>query len=352
VSSIPLVPDSITANDPRLTEHIIHLDQWSPPSAWEDSGCTPDDRAWIEAMADRGLYSKACSAFECGDYYIPILLFDNHYVRLGCATCQCKTCRDCGNGKMRVHRIYKSNPERFSIITSQSSRTLRLTAHYSTPAPTIDAYLDRVESRRNDLATLRRQLEREFSGDIGYTATPEYDPHLRDVVWRVYYLGYDPGHRWFAAAWQQIVGMSAQCESRRRAPEQESRDGLRWMMDAITDVLMLPGIRRAQWEAALQGRRHTTCVGCMRGVQVESMPQVPESGDPAAPYGRCPCGCGGVLERPDVHQPAMRSWFDSHFHIVDTGGIKTYSAKNRSKVGAEYTIPPTYLAGSPSPPPW
>lgn len=340
---------TISMDDPRLTESRR---MWSPPSSWEESGCTPDERAWIEAMADLGLHSKACSAFECGDYYIPILVYGDHYVRLGRATCQCKTCRDCGTGKMRVHRIYKENPGRFAAITSESCRTFRLTIHHSTPSTSIADYMVRVWESRAALAMWRRNMQKEFGDDYGYTVTPEFDPRMRDVRWRVYYVGRDPGHQWFAGAWQRAVGLQAQCESKRRGPDQEAKDGLRWTMDAINDLLTLPGAMRAQWEAAMQGYRFTSSVGALRGVEVDAMPAVPDSGDPTAPYGRCPCGCGGALERPDTHTAAPRSYFDSHFRIVDTGAIKTYSAKNRAKVGVPYSDSSIPAAIAPSPPPW
>jgi hypothetical protein len=339
---------SAVSPTPTTNSNLIRS-EWTPPTRWDDSSSTPDDRAWIESLAALGLRSKACSAFECGDYYIPILVYRDHYVRLGRATCQCKTCRDCGTGRMRVHRMYRENPQRFEIITSQSCRTLSLTIHYSTPCATPAEYLARVHSHRADLARLRSRMVQEFKGEHGYTATPEFDRHLRDVVWRVYFVGYDPGHWWFAHEWQRIVGMSAACSSRKRGSN-EAKDGLRWTMDAIDRILMLPGAERAIWEAAMQGYRLTSSVGCLRAVEVDAKPSVPDSGDPAAPYGRCPCGCNGILERPDDQSPAPRSWFDTNFTLVDTGGIKTYSAKNRSNLGAAGEGRPHKAAISPSPP--
>src|ERR1700685_4034670 len=187
-----------------MEETKVVRSEWTPPSTWTDSH-SPDDRAWIEGLAALGLRSKACSAFECGDYYIPILVYRDHYVRLGRATCQCKTCRDCGTGKMRVHRMYRENPARFEAITSESCRTLTLTIHYSTPCATPAEYLQRVHSHRADLSRLRSSMVDEFKGEHGYTATPEFDRHLRDVVWRVYFLGYDPGHWWFAQKRQRSI---------------------------------------------------------------------------------------------------------------------------------------------------
>jgi hypothetical protein len=325
VSTIQLIrPDHPDLNTPG--------DQWLPPQPWEGSALTHDERAWIEALAALGLRSKATSAFTCGDYYVPILVYENHYVRLGRATCQAKTCRDCGTGRMQAHRIYLSNRPRFEAITSAACRTLRLTVSYAAPAASIDDYIARVLAHRPDLATLGRRMRRDLPGDAGYMASVEFDPRLQDVTFRIYYVGYDPHHQWFRSEWQRIIGLRAECESKHWRSDQAG-DALRWTLDAIVPILMLAGRERAAWEAGMQGHRFRSSAGSLRGVEAE----VKESNmidDAAAPFGRCPCGCGGALRRPDSHNPNTHSHFAERYRILDFGRLKPYSAY-RPKVNAE-----------------
>ena len=319
---------------------------WIPPAGeWEKSA---DTRQWIETMAQLGLRSKACSAFECGDYYVPITWHHDHYVRLGRTTCQCKTCHNCGTGKMRLHRMHLSNPERLEVITSDSCRTLKLIVHYSTPAASLPAYIQRVHSHKSDINRMRRRYEREFKGKWGHLVTPEFDPRAQTVTWRMYFIGYDPGHKWFERTWQRIVGLQASCESLRRGPEQEAVDGLRWTLDGILALLELKGADRAAWETAMQSYRFTTCVGSMRGVETAGMTQKPK--DPDAPWGRCPCGCGGALEKATSKTPAPLSSYKEKYKIIEIGPVKTYGHKNRSKVGAESPISSTVTPVASSPP--
>ena len=342
---------TINLNDPRL--HTEHLDPapWQPPHPWPEAGLTHDERRWIDAMAALRLPPKATAAFTCGAYYNPLLTYSDHYIQLGRATCQCETCRDCGTGKMRAHRMYRANPARYAIITSEDCRTVRLVVHYEEPAATLDAYITRVLSHRRHLSSLRRKMRRDFGQhEHGYTACTEFDPRRRDVIFRLYYVGYDPHHGWFRSEWQRIIGLAATCESKAWSADR-SKDALRWTLDSILPILMLPGAERAAWEKAMQGNRFTSSVGCLRGVDTGEVAE--KEKDSEAPHGYCPCGCGGALTKPDGHDPNTLEHFQSSYKIVGFGPIKTYDAY-RSKVNRagfdEHRIPSEISASSHAPP--
>jgi hypothetical protein len=167
-------------------------------------------------------------------------------------------------------------------------------------------------------------MRREFSGEHGFMMSAELDPRRQNVVFRLYCLGHDPGAQWFRATWQRIVGVRAFCESR-AWDATHAKEALRWTLDSFLGVLALGGVERAAWEAALQDHRMTSCVGCLRGVQVdEGKEELPTSGDPKAPYGYCPCGCGGIVTKSRVRRKATFATFAAEYKIVERGRVRDY----------------------------
>src|SRR5580704_15061228 len=104
-SSTPISTDDSRLNTPQTAA-------WQPPAPWDESRhIDADRRAWIESLAAHDLRSKADGGFTCREFYRKTMGFSNHFAALGRTTCHCKSCRNCGTGKMRAHRIYSADPE-------------------------------------------------------------------------------------------------------------------------------------------------------------------------------------------------------------------------------------------------
>lgn len=315
----------------KLPESLLTpiSEEWNPPSPWDSAGKSWDQRHWIERLATLGLCSKATNGFTCGYYFIRVA-DGSHCVRLGRVTCGEKSCRNCGTGAMRIHRLSRSDPKRFAVIIGQDCRTLRLVVSYAEPADSLADYIARIRHDRRYLRALRRKMRREFGqSEHGYMMSVELDPAHRDVIFRVYYAGYDPGHRWFSREWLLIVGLQAACTSKYHS-EEKAADALRWMLDSYVPMLMLDGRSRAEWEHALDGYRLTSCVGSLRGAAIDDKAAEEEDDDR---YGRCPCGCGEKLRKPDDHTPHPLEWFQERYKIVEFGSLCHYGAY-RGKVNA------------------
>ncbi len=203
----PVSTPTIDLNDPRLVSDPA---QWSPPPCWDE--LTSDQQSAVLALADLDLYGKATDLCTCNLYFIKILEYANHWVRVGKATCHAKfACRNCGSSEGRAHRLWSTNKQRFKAITEEVTRTLHLKVPYSTPAATLAEYRDRVLLAKAHLRRLRRVLRHR---DIGFLMAVEPDPKMCDVFLRLYYVGPDPTPRGIRHEWQLIVGKGATCESK------------------------------------------------------------------------------------------------------------------------------------------
>jgi hypothetical protein len=328
------VPPTIDLNDPRLTADSA---AWSPPRCWDE--LTTDQQSAVMSLADLGLYGKATDLCTCNLYFIKILEYSNHWVRVGKATCHAKfACRNCGSGKMRAHRLWSTNKRRYEALVEDVTRTLHLTVPFATPAASLAEYRERVQLAKSHLRRLRRVLRHR---DIGFLMSIEPDPTLRDVMLRLYYVGPDPTPRGIQHEWSLIAGKGARCTS--KCFWDSPRDALKWMLDSSARVLELPGPERAAWEHAFQGYRMTSSCGSLRGfdledVAVEDVPQ-----NEAAPYGYCPCGCGGIVTKSQHHAPTLLESLASQHTQVEFGPLSDYIAY-RPKVAA--TPAPYYETGT------
>jgi hypothetical protein len=337
MSTVVSTPEAISENDPRL--HTIQPDPapWSPPIPWDHLTIDRDARAWVEELVRHGLVPKANGAVTCGKFFRKILEYSDHWVRAGCSTCHLMSCRNCGRGKMRAHRIYTKNPVGYMFMVAQDSRTIRLVVSHATPCDDKRSYRQRVESDKRYVAAFRRRVRRDFGGGPtgpGFLLSVELDVARRDSIYRLYYVGPRISHGWIQEQWQQIVGVQAECTSKFRFQD-KSPDALRDTLDSLTPILMLPGPERAAWEEAFQGFRFTATIGSLRGVKPErAVDDDYKTGDPAAPYGLCPCGCNGVVQKSSFHSPLTLTQLSQQFKEVDFGPLKYYSAR-RSKANAD-----------------
>jgi len=321
LSTIPLAAPSIDLNDPRLTEP---QPAWQPPQPWAELDLSRDHQSAAQALADLGLRVKATNLCTCNKYFIPILEYSNHWARLGKVTCHHKfACRTCGTGKSRVHRLFTVAPKRFAIITSEVTRTMSLTVRHDSPASSLATYRDRV---KGDKRYMRRMRQKFLHGrDVGYIMAVELDPKMQDVTFRVYYVGPIASNKDIRYCWQSIVGMQAQATS--KVMWDDPKDALRWTLEASCHILMLPGAERAEWEEAFQGYRMSSACGVFRSIDLDN-PDVEgdeSAGDSAAPYGYCPCGCGGVVTKSERHGDASLTTMSSRFRDLSFGSLKDYT---------------------------
>jgi hypothetical protein len=331
LSTIPLV--SISPEDPSLTTTTTTTTTWQPPQSWAELDLPRDQQSAAEALADLGLWTKATNLCTCGKYFIPILQYSNHWARLGKATCHHKfACRGCGTGKSRVHRLFTVAPERFAFIISDVTRTMSLSIRHDSPCATLLEYRARIKA---DKLFMRRMRQKHLCGrDVGYIMAVEPDPRMCDVTFRVYYVGPILENKDIRQCWQSIVGMRGHATS--KVMWDDPREALRWTLDASCHILMLPGAERAAWEAAFQGYRMTSSCGALRGIDLDE-PATEEGTprDPAAPYGYCPCGCGGVVTKADRHSAASLTTLASRFRQLSFGPLKDY-APYSPKVSEHY----------------
>jgi hypothetical protein len=315
----------IELSDPRLHEPQPDSPAWQPPIPLDSLELDRDRRAWIEALSAHNP-AKATGGATCGKFFRKILEYANHWVRAGRTTCHLATCRNCGRGKMRAHRIYAKNPTAYAWMVDQESRTLRLTISYGTIADSRAAYRQRIDSQKRQLALFRRRLRRDFGPNAGLITSVELDPTLRDVIFRGYYVGPRLGHQWIRDNWRQLIGLSANSESKHHDRDR-SKNALRDTLDSLTSVLVLPGAERSAWEQAFDGFHFTSSSGSLRGIK----PNAPiedeyKSEDPAAPYGRCPCGCNGIVEKSEFHNPMTLDELATGYKQLDFGPLSYYTA--------------------------
>lgn len=344
----------ISESHPALTAIQSDPAPWSPPIPWPDADLDLDQRQLIEGFAAADMRAKASSAFTCRSFFRLILQYADHWGRLGRTTCHCKMCRNCGSGKMRAHRIFAADPKRFMAMASQPCRTVRLTVPHATPAPNLDSYMARIRSDQRHLRTLRRRL-RQFvpsSSPHGYYPSVEPDPKMQNVSFRLYYVGGYADHQWFASTWQQIIGLGARCESRSWHKD-DAKDALRWTLNSLCDLLLLPAAKRIPWERALESIRLGSPVGCLRGL-TEAGDDVDTSTntDDPAPYGYCPCKCGGVITK-GSHEPNTLTHFASTIRQLSFGPLSDYAPyrpKGNTPAREAYKIPPNPPSATSSPP--
>lgn len=325
----------LSVDDPTFSQPVDLA--WQPPRDWDSLDLDPDRRTWIQGMADLGLRSKATGACTCGAFFRRILEYSDHWTRAGRTTCHIFTCRNCGRGKMRAHRAAMSNPSAYAWATLQDSRTIRLTIEHDAASGSRAEYRARVQGDKKYLSLFKRRLRREFGPDAGLSISVELDPAMRDTFFRLYYVGPSSlHHSWIARQWEAITGLGkflrVAATSRSWSREQSS-DALRWMLDSHIPILMLHGRERAQWEEAFGGFRFSASSGSLRGISSDDADVTTEPGaDPAAPYGYCPCGCGGVIQRSRPSDPQSSTEISLMYKQVDFGGaLRNYHA-NRHKV--------------------
>jgi hypothetical protein len=289
-------------------------------------------------MVALDLLPKSTSAVTCRQFFRKILEFSSHWCRVGKTTCHLFTCRNCGTGKMRAHRLWAADPRRHQFIVDELTATARLTIRYSAPCDSLEAYRARIAHDVTYVRALWRQLRRKFHGS-GFIRSVELDPRRQDVIFRIYYVGEEFRYAWLAKHWQRILtelpggrrGVQALTDEYKSCWE-NGADALRWTLDSLTDVLMLRGPERAQWEKAFEGFRLTASVGVLRGAKLDAeIELIPLSDDPDAPFGRCPCGCGGAVVKSDHHEPMTLTQLSTQYEQVDIGPLRDY-APYRPKV--------------------
>lgn len=345
---VPSPSSSIDLNDPQLTTIPA---AWAPPSCYDE--LSRDECLTVDALAAMDLYGKATDLCTCCRYFIRILEFGTHWARLGKATCHLKfACRNCGTGKSRAHRLWTVNAKRYAAITEDVTRTLRLTIPYSAPSASVEEYRVRVESAKAHLQSLRARIRRQLRNrQVGLLSMVEMDPKLQFVAFRIYYVGPDPTPRGLRHEWRELAGAGATSES--RTAWDSGADALRWMLDGSTAVLMLQGEDRATWERVFQGFRLTSSCGSLRGIDLDAPVSEDDVRDAAAPYGYCPCGCGGVVEKAKRHAPTSLTRLTFEYDRVEFGPLKDYCAYSPT-VALRPSEPAAFGVGTPEschPPP-
>jgi len=317
---------AIDPNDPRLYEPIDP--SWKPIIPWDELNLDRDRRSLVEGLVARGMLPKADGVSTCGAFFRKILEFSDHWARVGRTTCHLMSCRNCGRGKMRAHRIYVRDEVVYVMMVEQDSRTMRLSITYADSCPDKITYRQRVQRDKRYLAAFRRRLRRKFGKDAGTVMSVELDPKLQDSIFRVYYVGPTLHHNWIAENWQQIVGLRAQSTSKWNFRD-KSPDALRDTLDSLVPILMLPGDERAAWEEAFTGFRLTASSGSLRGAHPErEVEDGFKSKDPDAPWGRCPCGCNGIIEKPAHHAPLTLAQLSQQYEELDFGPLKYYGGSS------------------------
>src|SRR5215469_3949747 len=310
----------IDANDPRLTTEIS--EGWKSPFPLNE--LDHDRQVWVEQLVTYGLLPKATSAATCAKFFREILVYADHYRRLGKTTCHLMSCRNCGTGKMRAHRLWSKDEARFHAITSDYTRTMWLNILHESPSPTIAEYWDRV---RADCARFRSfcKAVRANYDDAGWLYSVELDAKRRYVAFRVYYVGRDMHHSWISKTWQRIVGnVGVTPLTETRATWLNAPEALRWTLDSFSQILMLPGARRAEWELH-KHMRLSNSGGTLRGTNIDHEGDAQkDASNPEAPYGYCPCGCRGAIQRSQDHMPHPLSHYAAIPHI-DFGPLRNYA---------------------------
>jgi hypothetical protein len=336
MSTQAAVLPSFTNIDPNSPQLISDLCTWSPPPCWDE--LTGDQQSAVMSLADLALYGKATDLCTCNLYFVKLLEFGNHWARVGKATCHAKfACRNCGSGKMRVHRLWSTNRRRFEALTEDVTRTITLTVPFASPSASLAEYRDRVKLAKSHLRRLRSRLQHP---DVGFLMAVEPDPARRDVKLRLYYVGPDPTPHGIRHEWTRIAGRGARCDS--KCMWDSPRDALKWMLDATGKVLELSGAERAAWEHAFQNERMTSASGALRGFDVEEPAPEDAPTDEIAPYGYCPCGCGGIVTKAAHHAPTSLGTLGRQHAQVEFGPLSDYIAY-RPKV---VTMPAPYYAPS------
>lgn len=259
---------------------------------------------------------------------------------------------------MRAHRMWCKDEARFHSITSQLTRTLWLSVYHEKPCATVEDYFARVKA---DFPKFRAfcKILRSKSDTAGWFYSVELDAKRRYVAFRVYYIGWDPKHVTINHIWKDIAGDNATAES--EPYWSSAADALRWTLDSYRHILDLPGGKRAEWELHKHCRLSNSG-GSLRGINIDhdGEPQK-DSENKEAPYGYCPCGCGGVIEKSKDHASRPITEY-ANIPFLDFGPLRAY-APYRSKVnplGHSFLnfAPPedANIANLPtieaSPPPW
>lgn len=324
------VAPSLTSSPTNLPYFIIDIDDprlyeppppWKPIIPWEELNLSLDRRTLVEELVAKGLNAKADGACTCGSFFRKILEYSDHWALVGRTTCHLMSCRNCGRGKMRAHRIFMRNVVAYSWMTSQDSRTIRLTIEHAEPCPDEAGYRLRIQADKKFLVKFRRRVRRHIGKGAGILSSVELDPRRRDSIFRLYYVGPELCGSWIRSQWQRIVGLGAASESK-AYPAEKSPQALRYVLDSLTLFLMLPAKERARWEEAFQGFRLLSSWGSLRGIADRE--EDGKSDDPAAPYGRCPCGCGGVIEKSTYHAPLTMAQLSEQYRDLELGQLRYY----------------------------
>lgn len=348
----------LTAVTPSFLNEITFNQFPVEPIITEELGLSPDNQLWVEQLIAYGLLPKASSAATCKKFFREILTFADHYRRLGKTTCHLMSCRNCGTGGMRAHRLWTKDESRFHSITEGYTRTMWLSIMHDEPTETVAEYWDRVYEDMPKFRSFMNLIKARFA-DAGWLYSVELDPKRRYVAFRVYYVGHDMGHGWIERKWRHHIGqVGVRPMSDTRCYSEEGKVALRWVLDSFSGILALGGSKRAEWEF-YKRTRLSNSGGTLRGTNIdhEGEPQKDQA-SPNAPYGYCPCGCGGVIERSQDHKPHPLDYYKD-IPNLDFGPLRDYAPYSPKVNPLGHPMhpftPPEPIEDAvttPSPPPW
>jgi len=299
-----------------------------------DVDISEDRKDCALSLASLDLEPKAMSLCTCGKWFIPILEYKDHFGRSGRATCHLKmACENCGTGRAQAHRLFTVALERFRKITAEVTRTIEITISHTFSCNSPFEYRDRVQADKLKFSRIRKKY---LMG--GVISSVALDPEMKDVTFRVYHVGKIANKHW------EKIGASC------RIAWDNPVDALRWVLGGCEEIIKLSGPERAQWEAAFQGCRLTSSCGTLRGMELDE----PE-GDAVnaeAPYGYCPCGCGGVVTKATSHKSESALSLSVRYKILSFGPLKDYVpySPKEQPPSTNWMIPE--VLSSTSPPPW